>query len=177
MIIFMRNDEDGVHTECCAIKARFVEVFTGNLASRVEFGFMEQDDGVSQIDTDGDCFVWGGKWEYLTVYEDDLEGGLREDYPECKWYEDEPHPEEGDDNYYLRYYRADQAENYAQAKHEGALREYRLDGPALTLLDGRAADVVEVIAQATDMMEHRAKIHYYLWYKGLCLDKTEGAPL
>lgn len=177
MIIFMRNDEDGARTKCCAIKARFVEVFTGNLASRVEFGFMEQDDGVSQIDTDDDCFLWGGRWEYLTVFDDDLEGGLREDYPECKWYEDEPHPEEGDDNYYLRYYRADQAENYAQAKHEGALREYELPLPADDLRHTGVERVINIIAQATDMMEHRAKVHYYLWHRGLCLDKSEGAPL
>lgn len=64
--------------------------------------------------------------------------------------------------YELWYYRADQAQNLAQAIQDGAVRKHTLDGPAKNLLDGCAADAVALIAQATDMMEHNARIAYNL---------------
>ena len=66
------------------------------------------------------------------------------------------------DTYELWYYRIDQASSLTQALQDGAVRKHTLDGPAKNLLDGCAADAVALIAQATDMMEHRAKIEYNL---------------
>ncbi len=66
------------------------------------------------------------------------------------------------DTYELWYYRTSQADNLAQAIQDGAVRKHTLDGPAKNLLDGCAADAVALIAQATDMMEHKAQIEYNL---------------
>jgi len=60
------------------------------------------------------------------------------------------------------YYRVDQAQNLAQALEDGAARKWPLDAPAKNLLDGCAADAVELIGQSADMMEHNARIEYNL---------------
>ena len=60
------------------------------------------------------------------------------------------------------FYRVDQAQNLAQALEDGAARKWPLDAPAKNLLDGCAADAVELIGQSADMMEHNARIEYNL---------------
>ena len=60
------------------------------------------------------------------------------------------------------YYRVDQAQNLAQALEDGAARKWPLDAHAKNLLDGCAADAVELIGQSADMMEHNARIEYNL---------------
>lgn len=66
------------------------------------------------------------------------------------------------DNYEIWYYRTSQACSLDDAIIDGSVRKHTLDGPAKNLLDGCAADAVALIAQATDMMEHRAQIEYNL---------------
>ena len=66
------------------------------------------------------------------------------------------------DTYELWYYRTSQASSLTEAILDGSVRKHTLDGPAKNLLDGCAADAVALIAQATDMMEHRAQIEYNL---------------
>jgi len=73
--------------------------------------------------------------------------------------------------YELWYYRIDQAASLEQALADGAVRKHTLDGPAKNLLDGCAADAVALIAQATDMMEHEAKIEYNLVVNGIIIEK------
>jgi hypothetical protein len=75
------------------------------------------------------------------------------------------------DTYELWYYRTDQASSLTQALQDGAVRKHTLDGPAKNLLDGCAADAVALIAQATDMMEHEAKIEYNLLVNGIIIQK------
>ena len=75
------------------------------------------------------------------------------------------------DTYELWYYRTDQASSLTQALQDGAVRKHTLDGPAKNLLDGCAADAVALIAQATDMMEHRAQIEYNLLVNGIIIQK------
>jgi hypothetical protein len=74
-------------------------------------------------------------------------------------------------DYELWYYRIDQASSLTQALADGAVRKHTLDGPAKNLLDGCAADAVALIAQATDMMEHEAKIEYNLVVNGIIIEK------
>jgi hypothetical protein len=74
-------------------------------------------------------------------------------------------------DYELWYYRIDQACSLTQALLDGAVRKHTLDGPAKNLLDGCAADAVALIAQATDMMEHEAKIEYNLVVNGIIIEK------
>lgn len=75
------------------------------------------------------------------------------------------------DTYEIWYYRTDQAISLTQALQDGAVRKHTLDGPAKNLLDGCAADAVALIAQATDMMEHEAKIEYNLLVNGIIIQK------
>jgi hypothetical protein len=74
-------------------------------------------------------------------------------------------------DYELWYYRIDQAADLGEALADGAVRKHTLDGPAKNLLDGCAADAVALIAQATDMMEHEAKIEYNLVVNGIIIEK------
>ena len=77
------------------------------------------------------------------------------------------------DEYEIWYYRVDQAGSLDQALRDGAVRKHTLDGPSKNLLDGCAADAVALIGQATDMMEHRARIEYHLVKNGQILDTKE----
>jgi hypothetical protein len=60
------------------------------------------------------------------------------------------------------FYRVDQAQNLTQALEDGAVCKWPLDAPAKNLLDGLAADAVELIGLTADMMEHNARIEYNL---------------
>ena len=75
------------------------------------------------------------------------------------------------ETYEIWYYRTSQAYGLIQAEREGSVRKHTLDGPAKSLLDGCAADAVALIAQATDMMEHEARIAYNLMVNGVVVDK------
>lgn len=78
-----------------------------------------------------------------------------------------------DDNYYLLFYRTDQATHLHKAIRDGSVRRIALDGPSKNLLDGCAADAVELIGIATDMMEHGVKISYTLMRGDAVIDTTE----
>ena len=74
----------------------------------------------------------------------------------------------------LEFYREDQARDYCDAYNTGALRSYPLDeGPSLPLAEsspfeyGQLADMLDVITLATDMMEHEAKILFFLSQNGV----------
>lgn len=74
----------------------------------------------------------------------------------------------------LEFYREDQCRDYCDAYNTGALRSYPLDdGPSLPLEEsspfdhGQLADLVDVITMATDMMEHEAKILFFLSKDGV----------
>ena len=80
----------------------------------------------------------------------------------------------------LEFYRTSQAGSYAEAKEDGSLRVYELDDePRLPLEEadpfnyGPLADLVILINQACDMMEHEAKINHYLTCNGEIVAKEE----
>lgn len=75
------------------------------------------------------------------------------------------------DTYQIWYFRTSQASSLTEAITDGAVRKHTLDGPAKNLLDGCAADAAELIAQATDMMEHKTPIAYHLMVNGISIEE------
>ena len=80
----------------------------------------------------------------------------------------------------LEFYRTSQAGSYDEAKKDGSLRVYELDDePRLPLEEADPftyaplADLVILVDQACDMMEHGAKINYYLTCNGEIVAKEE----
>ena len=76
----------------------------------------------------------------------------------------------------LEFYRTSQAGSYAEAKEDGSLRQYPVD-PPMQIEEGMRAhsigDMMDVIDMACDMMEHEAKINYYLTCNGEIAAKEE----
>lgn len=65
----------------------------------------------------------------------------------------------------LEFYRDDQAKDYNHAYNTGALRTYPVDPPDNRddpLMSGAIGNLLDVILLATDMMEHEAKILFFL---------------
>lgn len=89
MIIFLRNEMQSDHadTGCCAIKTCHAEVF----ANRVEIIYPNDGD-ITYINVLQECgdvnFRWGEIYEYCTVYDNDSEDMLRDEFPKCKWFID-----------------------------------------------------------------------------------------
>ena len=88
MIIFLRDEmqDDHADTECCAIKTRHAEVF----AAVIEVIY-PYDGDITYIDVmpdSGDIsFRWEGEvYDFCTMYDDDSEDMLREEFPKCKWF-------------------------------------------------------------------------------------------
>ena len=89
MIIFLRDEMQDNHatTPCCAIQTCHAEVFP----NRIEIIYPHDGD-ITYIDVlpeSGDInFRWGEIYEYCTMYDDDSEDMLREEFPNCKWFTD-----------------------------------------------------------------------------------------
>jgi len=90
MIIFLRHEihnDRTLDTECCAIKTCHAEFF----ANRVEIIYPHDGDitYINVLPEGGDVnFRWGEVYEYCTMYDNDDEYIVREEFPRCKWFID-----------------------------------------------------------------------------------------
>lgn len=87
MIIFLRNEYTARprhDTMCCAIRAKFVEVFP----NRIEFVPKDGDPDVTQIDVDSvkETYTWGDAYDFCCVYDDSVQDSLRDEFHACKWF-------------------------------------------------------------------------------------------
>jgi hypothetical protein len=87
-------------------------------------------------------------------------------------------------SWYIEFYRADQASDYATAKTQGAVRKYPVMSPAFAIDDtnpfdyGELADIVDIVLMSSDMMEHRAAINFVLTCDGnICAEEPPTLPI
>ena len=78
-------------------------------------------------------------------------------------------------NNYIEFYWSDNADSYAEAKRNGALRTVRHDylQHQTSLMSGMAADIRDIVFIGADMISGDPKIHFFLFREnGTLLDAT-----
>ena len=88
MIILLRNEmfNDKAKRKACAIRTNHVEFFPDRVEVIYPYGC---DITYIPITEKKHDFVWGGKYAFCVLYDDKDEYLIRDEYPKCKWFEEE----------------------------------------------------------------------------------------
>ena len=88
MIILLRNEmfNNKAKRKACAIRTHHVEFFPDMVEIIYPYG---GDITYIPITKKKQDFVWGGKYAFCILYDDQDEYLIRSEYPKCKWFEEE----------------------------------------------------------------------------------------